>query len=290
MRNVRRSSAFQLWTRADRGGASYVQPTATGTARRLGATTTRATGATGAATRLGSTTTTTTTTTEPGLGAPPPPRPPTGKPPLWRRPWFIITGAVVVGLVLFSILGAIAGDPKPSDTATPATAAPTTAASLTTVPPTSEPASTEPPTTAEPTTTAKPKPVASKTLLRAAVVEALRDEKKLLAFSANEGETIMIRWKIDENLTEGLTKDGARLDGYSMLKAIKAVPEHDRYQRVFLTGRYPLVDQYGNSSVETVIRAGYDRRTLERINFEGVRFKDIFDLADRGSIHPAFQY
>jgi hypothetical protein len=216
---------------------------------------------------------------------------------LWRRPWFIITGALVVVVVLASILGALAGESEP-DSASQATQAPTTVATTvaTTTPPTTEPPtteSTEPPTTAKPTTTTKPKPIASKTILRAAVVKALgqgnRDKEKLAQFGATEGEYITLTWRINENLTEGLTKDGARRDAYNVLKAIKAVPEHDRYKGVVLKGTYPLVDKFGNSSEETVVRATYERPTLERINFENIDFKTIFDIADGAFVHPAFQ-
>jgi len=229
---------------------------------------------------------------QPGWGQPPPPREPKSKTPIYRRPWFIIVGIVVLVLIAAGLLG----DP-PQDTQTAATAAPTTIPATTVAPTTTEPATTaEPVTTAKPTTTAAPKPIPSKTILRAAVVKALgesnRDVKRLPGFTANEGEYIVLTWRINENLTEGLTKDSARLDAVNILKAIKGVPEHDRYQGVSLKGTYSLVDQYGNSSEDTVVRATYDRRTLEKINFElgGVDFKQIFEIADSGSVHPAFQY
>jgi hypothetical protein len=200
-------------------------------------------------------------------------------------------------LVLLVIGAGLLGDPPAEDTQTAATGAPTTVA--TSAPTTEAPATTEPATTAtteKPTTTAKPKPIPSKTILHDAVAEALgesnRNVKRLPGFSADEGSYIIVTWRIDENLTEGLTKDGARIDAVTILKTIKGVPEHDRYKGVFLKGTYPLVDQYGNSKEETVVRARYERRTLERINFEpgGVSSKAIFDIADAGSVVPAFQY
>jgi len=210
---------------------------------------------------------------------------------------FLTVVVSLVGiLIVAGIIGVLAGDPD-STSSSEATAAPTTVAS--TVPPTTieEPATTaEPVTTAKPTTTAKPKPIPSKTILRNAVVEALgdsnRDVKRLPQFGATEGEYIVLTWRINENLTEGLTKDSARLDGVNILKAIRNVPEHDRYKGVAIKGTYSLVDQYGNASEDTVVRATYERRTLERINFEpgGVNFKQIFEIADSGSVHPAFQY
>jgi Domain of unknown function (DUF4352) len=52
-----------------------------------------------------------------GWGQQPPQKP---RGPWYRRPWPIIGLAVVVGLVLFSILGALAGDPEPTSTGSPA--------------------------------------------------------------------------------------------------------------------------------------------------------------------------
>jgi hypothetical protein len=229
--------------------------------------------------------------TQPQWGQQPPQPPPRKR----RLSAFLTVAVSLVGiLIVAGIIGALAGDPE-STSSTQATAAPTSVA--TTVPPTTieKPATTaEPVTTAKPPTTAKPKPIPSETLLRNAVVKALgesnRKVKRLPQFSANEGEYIVLTWRINENLTEGLTKSGARLDGMNMLKAIRAVPEHDRYKGVSLKGTYALVDQFGNSSEDTVIRAGYDRSTLEKINFDGIDYKTIFDIADRGSIHPTFQY
>jgi hypothetical protein len=228
---------------------------------------------------------------QPQWGQQPPQPPPRGR----RLSAFLTVVVALVGiLIVAGIIGALAGDPEstssPQATASPTVA--TTQAPSTTV---EEPATTaEPETTAKPTTTAKPKPIPSKTILRNAVVEALgesnRNVKRLPQFGATEGEYIALTWRINENLTEGLTKSGARLDGVNILKAIRGVPEHDRYKGVVLKGTYPLVDQLGNSSEETVIRATYERRTLERINFDGIDYKKIFDIADSGSTHPAFQY
>jgi hypothetical protein len=57
-----------------------------------------------------------------------------------------------------------------------------------------------------------------------------------------------------------------------------------------MKGSYSMQDKYGNASEQVVIRATYDKATLGRMNFDSIYFKNIFDVADMGSVHPAFQY
>ena len=234
---------------------------------------------------------------QPAWGTPPPHMPRSDQDSTAHRIGYRLGQGLVIAvlagvglLIVLALIGVVFGDdPSKNNAQTAATTAPTTVAT------TAAPSTTgEPTTTDEPTTTAKPKPIPSETILRNAVVKALgesnRDVKRLPGFTANEGEYIVLTWRINENLTEGLTKDSARLDGMKILKAIRGVPEHDRYKGVSLKGTYSLVDRLGNAAEETVIRANYERSTLEKINFDGIDYKVIFDVADSGSTHPAFQY
>jgi hypothetical protein len=136
--------------------------------------------------------------------------------------------------------------------------------------------------------------VTSEQLLHDAVAKELGDSnpnlERLPEFSAHKGEYIVLQWAINENLTEGLTKDSARLDAVRILKAIKSVAEHDRYPGVAMKGSYSMQDKYGNVKEMVVIRATYNKATLERMNLDNIDFKTIFDIADIGSVHPAFQY
>ena len=83
--------------------------------------------------------------TQPQWGQQPPAQPPKSKPPLYRRPWFIIIGAVVLVVIAASVFG----EPPADEHAPQATAAPTTAAQALTT------AESEPETTAKPETTAR---------------------------------------------------------------------------------------------------------------------------------------
>lgn len=86
-----------------------------------------------------------------GHQPPGPPQAPRSRPPWYKRPGPAILAAAGVGLVLFLIIGALAGDPE-STSAPKGTSVPTTAAQATTTPTSAE---SEPETTAKPTTTAR---------------------------------------------------------------------------------------------------------------------------------------
>jgi hypothetical protein len=57
-----------------------------------------------------------------------------------------------------------------------------------------------------------------------------------------------------------------------------------------MKGSYLMQDKYGNAKEQVVIRVTYDKATLKRMNVDNIDFKNIFDVADMGSVHPAFQY
>src|SRR5205807_9845194 len=104
------------------------------------------------------------------------------------------------------------------------------------------------------------------------------------------GERVLVTWAIDENLTEGLTKDTARTEAVDILKAIHDV--RPDMSGVFLEGTYPLVDKLGNSQEETVVRASYELNVVMGINYDGFNFKNVFEdgVASSADVHPAFVY
>jgi hypothetical protein len=106
--------------------------------------------------------------------------------------------------------------------------------------------------------------------------------------TCQEGNEVLVSWAIDENLTEGLTKDSARVEAVDILKAISDWGAS--YRSIRIEGTYPLVDEFGNATEETVVEAVYRRRTVQQINFGGFDFKNAFEIADFAQVHPAFQY
>jgi hypothetical protein len=55
-------------------------------------------------------------------------------------------------------------------------------------------------------------------------------------------------------------------------------------------GTADLVDQYGNNKTEQVVALIYTRATLNKINWNGIDFHDMWNIADSAVVHPAFQY
>ena len=250
---------------------------------------------------------------------------PTGGPPPKRfgaKHVLIPIGACVGLFLLVGIIGAIFGlgddgddgavlssdttttAPSTTERQTTSTAPPTTAQETTT---TERPTTTTEvrttttakptTTTAEPTTTARPTtttagPTQAEIIygkVKKALGKGNRDaDRRLSPVTAEPGQRVVIKWAINENLTEGLTKDTARKEAVDILKAIRdAEPD---YNGVVLEGTYSLEDQFGNTSEDRVVIADYDRTTVERINFDNFRFKNVYEIAQSATIHPAFVY
>lgn len=101
------------------------------------------------------------------------------------------------------------------------------------------------------------------------------------------GNTIKLHLYVQSNLTEHLMKFGAREDIAKILKAVQGsgVP----YGAVTVTASYPVADKFGNSREQDVVRATYNRSTVDRINWEGFLPDNIFDIADDVQISPVFR-
>jgi len=259
---------------------------------------------------------------QPGWGPPPPPQGPP-QPPAWgtpppkppgTRPWyrkkrFIIPIAVVALFFVLGVVGAIVGPPDdtglsaPATTAEPAptvTDAPaTTVQATTTIAPvtTAAPTTTAPATTLQGTTTAapttaKPQPIPLRQVVGNALGSSNRGKNpRPDQWDAPFGHTIILRWAIDDNLTEGLVKSGARLEVVKILKAIRSHPDWTtkKYPGVTMSGTFTLVNDLGEESEDVVIRAHYDRATINRMNFDNIDFHRILNVADPVFIHPTFQ-
>ncbi|MDZ7733974.1 MAG: hypothetical protein U5R31_13700 [Acidimicrobiia bacterium] len=184
---------------------------------------------------------------------------------------------------MFIALAAILGSDDEDETAeTTTTAEPTTT--------TSEPATTTEQSTTAPSTTEPPPSLLE--VIEEAVGDTLGDSNRdVERFSVTIDEasgSIVVTWAIDENLTEGLTKDTARREGRDILKAIR--DSDAEYEIVTLEGTFSLVDQLGNAEEERVVFARYPRDLIEDINFENFDFKNTFEIVDGAFIHPAFVY
>lgn len=98
-----------------------------------------------------------------------------------------------------------------------------------------------------------------------------------------ENKFCLIKFSGSENLTSKLTVKGMYMDMFNILKAIQADIDTD----VDFNIVYPLVDKYGNSSDEIVIKASFLNETIKKINFENALFENIPAMADEWWNHNA---
>ncbi len=183
--------------------------------------------------------------------------------------------------------------PKPTQEPTSAPA-PTSTAEPTAPP---APTNTPEPPTATPLPTDIPLPTTPplpadqiRTAVERVLTKSNRNVERVTSVIVNpdeENPRIFVRWTINDNLTEGLIKAGARSDATNILKAIA----HSGvvYREVLIEGTFPLVDTLGNTAERIVIHALYPRSTLDQVNWDNFLTKNVYIIADEVEIHPAFQ-
>jgi hypothetical protein len=122
--------------------------------------------------------------------------------------------------------------------------------------------------------------------VQAALGRSNRDGPEPKVDFADDG-TLSIKWAINENLTENMTKRGAQIDVVNVLKAAHAANVPITVVR--LEGSFSLVDKFGNSSETQVLRLTYNAATINRFNFENFLTQNVYTVADSSWIHPAFR-
>ncbi|HLT60888.1 MAG TPA: hypothetical protein VK020_06820 [Microlunatus sp.] len=147
------------------------------------------------------------------------------------------------------------------------------------------------------TTSPSPKATATKSAspqqkLRDAISKELgrgnRDEVKRLSEVTLNGDMLTVKWAINEQLTEGLTRKGARQDVVDIVKGIQK--SGVKVDRAHLHGSYSMKNTYGEVNEQTVLRVLYTGETIDRIVPDRVDRDKITDLAEPGAfIAPAFR-
>ncbi|GIO63594.1 hypothetical protein [Paenibacillus cineris] len=97
---------------------------------------------------------------------------------------------------------------------------------------------------------------------------------------------LLIKGKGKENITNNYTVKGFKMSIFNIMKSI-----HDQKEIKTLAFNitYPLVDKYGNSSDQIVMKVEFSRATLDKINYDGFDFNNIGDVADSYWEHPAIR-
>jgi len=194
--------------------------------------------------------------------------------------------------------------PKPTEApAATSTPKPTEAPAATSTPkPTEVPAATSTPgptntpkPTATPAPTYTPQPTTSPAdTVRAAIEKALgsgnrKGVKRVSSVSmgSQPDPQIVIEWAINDNLTEGMIKSGAKRDVTDILKTV--AQSGIKYGSVYARGTFSMQDKFGNTQETVVIEAKYTRATVDRINWSNFLSSNVYVIADEIWIHPAFR-
>lgn len=102
-----------------------------------------------------------------------------------------------------------------------------------------------------------------------------------------QGEQLFVQWAINDNLTAGMVRGGARIDISDVLEVI--ADDSETYTSVFLRGTFAMVDQFGNASETPVVEATYTKETIDRINFENFLTDNVYAIAEDTDLHPEFR-
>lgn len=142
-----------------------------------------------------------------------------------------------------------------------------------------------------PTDTPAPPPPTNTPLGPAASIEAgirrYASDVELQGVEYN-GTSINIVFKVRDNITSNLRKLGAQRDVTNILRgAAEGAPA--TYTQIWIRGTFPLKDNFGNVEDGQVLNLRYDKPTIERINWEGFNWKDIYKIADKAIVHPDLQ-
>lgn len=107
-----------------------------------------------------------------------------------------------------------------------------------------------------------------------------------------DGTNATITIVSSENLTEGLTKDSARLAVSDVVQAAQDASLPPEIASVVVVVRYDLVNQFGEVEEADVIVAPFSRETVDRLQFDNLDRTEILPAADQGALwaHPAFAY
>lgn len=148
----------------------------------------------------------------------------------------------------------------------------------------------EPTPTRRPAATRRPTRTVSPSDALRAVVDAQLGESdraetgRRLDTLTFDGRVLRVTWEAADNLTVGMALTVIERDAADILQA--AAESGVPYETAVLVVAFPLADPSGNVAEEEVVRAGYERATVNRINWDGFSPGNVFDIADDLRMHP----
>lgn len=136
--------------------------------------------------------------------------------------------------------------------------------------------------TVKPTVSPTKKP-SKKARLRSAIIDVIEADNLETFNYVPDNKFSLIKFKGSSNLTNNMTIKGMYKDMFNILKAIQPIINTN----VDFNVVYPLIDQYGNTEDEIVIKATFKNKTIKKINFDNAIFENIPIMADEWWNHNA---
>ena len=134
-------------------------------------------------------------------------------------------------------------------------------------------------------------PEALRQLLEQELGKSNRELDRISSFAWYENTgLISITFTANDNLTEGYIKSGLQLDVAKLLQTVAESNTILNYRSIYIVATFSMVDVYGNTEESQVLRATYDRETLEKINWDNFLFENVYLIANKDDyfLHPAF--
>jgi hypothetical protein len=130
-------------------------------------------------------------------------------------------------------------------------------------------------------------PASTEEQIKSIAVNAFGDENPEINY-ADYNSFVLIKPKGAENLTNEMTVKGMFTDMSDTLRELAGIEEIKNFS-VGFNVVYSMVDEYGNTSDDIVIKATFTPETRDKINWDNFLFEDIPSVADEWWMHPALE-
>jgi len=118
-----------------------------------------------------------------------------------------------------------------------------------------------------------------------AIKEVVREEDLITFNYVPSNNFALIKFRGSEGFSKKLTVKGMWLD---ISEILERVPD-DIDVNIDFNVVYPMVDKYGNTSEDIVIKATFKADTIKAINFENFNYENIPEIADEWWSHNALK-
>ena len=125
-----------------------------------------------------------------------------------------------------------------------------------------------------------------KTAIEGELGRSNRDLPRITEFM-KAGNNLLITFTINDNITEGLIKTSAKIDVTKILKTVDS-SGYD-FDELVIFGSMSLVDKFGNTEEENVLKASYSSGTVDRVNWDNFQHYNVYAIADKTWLHPVMR-